>query len=1084
MYILNIFVTIFTLLLTACGSSGSDSSSPISSPTTPTTSPQPPPTPSELPPPLEVKINPLAGLLVDGKPFSIQGVCWSPVPINGEGNINLDFSGNVIFDSQLMHAAGINTIRTYESITDLTILDKLYESGIYVISGLPVDPPELAPQIVEQLKDHPAILMWALGNEWNYHGAYTSATQEESISRINNIAAEIKQMDPNHPVSTIYGHLPSLETVSQLTNIDIWGLNVYNGISFENLFHHWINMDTGKPMFISEYGADSYNVLKSEEDEEAQADAVATLTQEIIRANEDKIILGGTVFEWNDEWWKAGNPSIHDVGRTTPTLGGPHPDGTYNEEWWGIVDIDRKPKTSYFEISELYNTRNTTYLNELELNNSTTLVVPEFASQSTQLKLLYHNAECDNYPYLADITLNGEKVGVFTILDARNKNRLSPMSFFSYDGVFQTGDEIEFKFDNCSIEVDAVSFFQDKTIYAPSEAIFDLKNFFGYSALIDRGSSPESKSQVILYGETETLIIEGQESNGLVSHATEIKVDNIDYTYSLNIDQNGYPKLIKFKDGYVKLFNYRIDQGLVDLVSVSYEGIKREIIDVDISSYLQDTETPNFNNTNFSWIYKPTTIAKSSLPNCTDNISTSRSSLDDYAIFLNRAFLARRIAQCAISTLVASGTLNPWLIGFAGISCGSTIWDIIEYTNNGHLGAGFGDAISCGTGCLDLLEGYIIEGIEAANANIAEIERLASIINEPIETNEIDSSCNYPPEITAIFEPNINQTYIGGSTTIDIKVTDDLDDIQVVQYELYNLYNGNWILMDSGSLLSSEQDHWLLDTLQLEKEGKYSLKLWATDSAGLESAKEIIHFFSGLDSDDDGVYDERDNCPITTTGEPVDTSGCSILDNDNDTITNDFDRCPGTPIGEAIDYQGCTVDGDGDGVLENDICPHTAANEPVNQYGCSTLDDDNDTVTNDFDTCKTTPQNAKVDNQGCLYEWTLTLFSSGDPISVELISGRYRAEAKAGGWNGWDSNVDLPYEGWACSTDMAFSDGTHMAILGNSAYTATAAEAINTCESYEFSIIPNQNVSFYIWDEFYDDNVGDVKLTIYLLEIY
>lgn len=298
-------------------------------------------------------------LYVDGEVFLIKGVCWNPVPVGGNHPADLDFLGTVEADAALMEAAGINVVRTYEPITNTAVLDILYSHGIYVINTVYSYGGNAASSVVGSInavKDHKAILMWAIGNEWNYNGLYIDMTQAQAIERINDVASIIKNLDENHPVTTIYGHLPSTSVIDQMPDIDIWGVNVYSGATFGSLFGDW-NVRSDKPMFIAEYGADAYNDNIDSVDEESQAYAVKTLTQVIINhsshINYQNPCLGGTVFEWNDEWWKAGNPDIQDTGGSAPGYG-PYPDYVFNEEYWGIVDIHRNPRQVYYELQEIY----------------------------------------------------------------------------------------------------------------------------------------------------------------------------------------------------------------------------------------------------------------------------------------------------------------------------------------------------------------------------------------------------------------------------------------------------------------------------------------------------------------------------------------------------------------------------------------------------------------------------------------------------------------------------------------------------------------------------------------------------------
>jgi OOP family OmpA-OmpF porin len=61
-----------------------------------------------------------------------------------------------------------------------------------------------------------------------------------------------------------------------------------------------------------------------------------------------------------------------------------------------------------------------------------------------------------------------------------------------------------------------------------------------------------------------------------------------------------------------------------------------------------------------------------------------------------------------------------------------------------------------------------------------------------------------------------------------------------------------------------------------------------------------------VDSDGDGVSDDRDACPGTPAGVEVDPRGCP-LDSDGDGVADYRDQCPNTPAGVTVDDSGCPV---------------------------------------------------------------------------------------------------------------------------------------------------------------------------------
>ena len=65
-------------------------------------------------------------------------------------------------------------------------------------------------------------------------------------------------------------------------------------------------------------------------------------------------VAGILIFQFVDGLWKAGNPKIQDVGGWAPNSSGVPYDGTANEEFWGIVDIERNKKKTFEVIKELF----------------------------------------------------------------------------------------------------------------------------------------------------------------------------------------------------------------------------------------------------------------------------------------------------------------------------------------------------------------------------------------------------------------------------------------------------------------------------------------------------------------------------------------------------------------------------------------------------------------------------------------------------------------------------------------------------------------------------------------------------------
>jgi outer membrane protein OmpA-like peptidoglycan-associated protein len=162
----------------------------------------------------------------------------------------------------------------------------------------------------------------------------------------------------------------------------------------------------------------------------------------------------------------------------------------------------------------------------------------------------------------------------------------------------------------------------------------------------------------------------------------------------------------------------------------------------------------------------------------------------------------------------------------------------------------------------------------------------------------------------------------------------------------------------------------------LRLEARDMIYSWSDDEQAAGASDETQHslaFTGGLqfsigggmsDADNDGVADNKDDCPATPTGALVDLRGCP-LDADADKVPDGIDQCANTPTGATVDAQGCPTDADGDGVYDGiDACADTQKGCTIDAKGCP-LDSDQDKVCDGLDQCASTPVGATVDANGC-----------------------------------------------------------------------------------------------------------------------
>ena len=298
-------------------------------------------------------------LIVDNTPYFMKGVCYHPV-LRGETERNFS---TIDQDLELISEAGINTIRVYAPIDDMEVLDKIdaaglklivsfgyNQNGVYdILSGTFLD-------YIMKYKDHNSILIWELGNEYNYHPEWFGGDIQNWYNALSQATNQIHDIDPNHPVATAHGDMPDKQALASNPNIDIWGLNVYRWDQPQSVFKEWQTV-SDKPVYLSEAGADSYMKIskagfKQGENQRAQAVANAKIIDAVLDRSD--VASGIFIFSFTDGLWKAGNPDQQDIGGWAPNSSGVPYDGAPNEEYWGIVDINRNKKETFEVIKERF----------------------------------------------------------------------------------------------------------------------------------------------------------------------------------------------------------------------------------------------------------------------------------------------------------------------------------------------------------------------------------------------------------------------------------------------------------------------------------------------------------------------------------------------------------------------------------------------------------------------------------------------------------------------------------------------------------------------------------------------------------
>ena len=345
-------------------------------------------------------------LMVDGREFMINGMNWDYFPIGTNFSYSLWKQSDELIKEALdaemamLKNMGVNAIRQYTGVPRKWI-EYIYDNyGIYTMLnhsfgryGLTLGSQWVAnteysdprvrelllkevTEMVEEFRGTRGLLMFLLGNENNY-GLFWEGAETEDIPMedrkttirakamyklFNEAAVAMQKIDHSVPVAMCNGDLLFLDIIAQeCTDIDIFGVNMYRGVSFGDAFQR-VRNEYGKPIMFTEFGADAFNTVLNEEDQKSQAYYMLGNWQEIYEnaagLGKAENSIGGFTFQFSDGWWKylqTSNLDVHD-NHASWANGGYLSDyvpgeNNMNEEWCGIC---AKGPTSPAGLYELY----------------------------------------------------------------------------------------------------------------------------------------------------------------------------------------------------------------------------------------------------------------------------------------------------------------------------------------------------------------------------------------------------------------------------------------------------------------------------------------------------------------------------------------------------------------------------------------------------------------------------------------------------------------------------------------------------------------------------------------------------------
>jgi cellulose synthase (UDP-forming) len=301
--------------------------------------------------------------IVDGEPFYVRGIAYNATHDWRDGFLPLT-RDQLTRDFQKIKAMGANAIRRFDAgWYDYNVLNVADEQGLKVQFGLWLDPSvdyhsdslqreAIRQEILQQVgkhKDHPALLAWTLGNEtwtslqYHFRMPYLVSVRRALLGFMNQLAEDIHQLDPGHPIVAALehsDHLPALlqQFKARVPAVDIVGINSFAGERMENLPPIMERFWGERPYLLTSFGPRKYWDPRSPEYksdrmlEQVSSFAKArayTESWENHIAKHQAQNLGGFAYCWSDRLEGAAT-------------------------WFGITDFKGRLKPAYYALKSVW----------------------------------------------------------------------------------------------------------------------------------------------------------------------------------------------------------------------------------------------------------------------------------------------------------------------------------------------------------------------------------------------------------------------------------------------------------------------------------------------------------------------------------------------------------------------------------------------------------------------------------------------------------------------------------------------------------------------------------------------------------